>query len=216
MALEFPANPQEGERYTDPTTGVEYVYTGGKWTVDYTSPGTVTSVNAVAPLISDNDAKDPTLSLNQAGIDLSLCNNTTSGFINTIDESTIDLSLCDNSTSGFINTIDESTIDLSLCDNSTSGFLSSIDASTIDLSLCDNTTSQFITLSDVSYPVTSVDGQTGAVDLSGSYLSLTGGDLSGDLGVQGDFLLPNLPEGPQTVPVGGLYHIAGDVKIRLV
>jgi len=37
-----------------------------------------------------------------------------------------------------------------------------------------------------------------------------------DVTVDRHLILPNLPIGPQTVPLGALYQLGGDVKIRLV
>ena len=84
MALDFPASPVQDQQYTDPSNSTTYTWDGQSWTVAAVSPGTVTTVLGTSPIVSDESITTPTISINQAGINLASCNNN-AGFITSGD-----------------------------------------------------------------------------------------------------------------------------------
>jgi len=85
MALQFPPNPVLNEQHLDTSNDTLYVYNGKSWSVLAVSPGTVKTVSGDAPITSDGDFVNPRIGINQAGINLSLCNNGNSAFVTMAD-----------------------------------------------------------------------------------------------------------------------------------
>ena len=83
MALDFPPSPNVGDKYyyPDPVNGpYVYQFNGTAWVIDGVNVGSVTDVLGVFPIVSDQNASTPTISINQGGVQTSKLDND-AGFI---------------------------------------------------------------------------------------------------------------------------------------
>ena len=83
MALDFPPSPNVGDKYyyPDPINGpYVYQFNGTAWVIDGVNVGSVTDVLGIFPIVSDQNATTPTISINQGGVQTSKLDND-AGFI---------------------------------------------------------------------------------------------------------------------------------------
>ena len=83
MALDFPPSPNVGDKYyyPDPVNGpYVYQFNGTAWVIDSVNIGSVTDVLGVYPIVSNQNAITPSISINQGGVQTSKLDND-AGFV---------------------------------------------------------------------------------------------------------------------------------------